>query len=439
MTRAVRNAAGATKDIGDAQHTAAPGRSGCRTHRGLPARHRGPSRVFHGVGDPDHFVPLPDEWSVGIADVVGSTEAIAGGGYKSVNTAGASVISAVSNALGTLDFPFIFAGDGASFAVAAADAAAAEAALAATIAWVGEALGLRLRGAMVAVRTMRDEGLDVQVARFSASPDVAYCMFAGGGLAWAERRLKAGELILPTAPPGARPDLSGLSCRFQDVKAKHGVILSMLVRPLVPAEDGRFRTLVADVLGIVETGAEAAKPIPVFKPAGGMNFRSIALNGRLDRRRGERPIGSFLRSAFATLLAFGPARDRRNSRGLFGATLLARSRRQFGFPQVRRRADDDARLRRDARRCARKAAGDVRRGRGSHLRPASAGLGDRDLRRALGDSAQTMCISSTALPAVTQWQPRTSRPASSIIAADKSPWRVYADEIARSSRVRRKP
>ena len=81
-----------------------------------------PMAAFDRIGDLHHFVPLPDDWMIGVADVVGSTRAIADGRYKAVNMAGASVISAVSNALGTLDFPYIFAGDGASFAVAAPEA-----------------------------------------------------------------------------------------------------------------------------------------------------------------------------------------------------------------------------------------------------------------------------------------------------------------------------
>jgi hypothetical protein len=70
-----------------------------------------------------------------VTDVVASSEAIAGGGYKAVNTAGASVISAVANALGQRPFPFVFGGDGASLAVAADAQAAVRDALAATAAW----------------------------------------------------------------------------------------------------------------------------------------------------------------------------------------------------------------------------------------------------------------------------------------------------------------
>lgn len=43
---------------------------------------------------------LPDDWWIGTSDIVGSTKAIAEGRFKDVNTVGASVICAVSNALG---------------------------------------------------------------------------------------------------------------------------------------------------------------------------------------------------------------------------------------------------------------------------------------------------------------------------------------------------
>ena len=81
---------------------------------------------------PANFTPAPDDWAAGFCDVVGSTAAIAEGRYKAVNFVGAGAIAAVANALGRRPFPFVFGGDGASFAVSGADASAAAQALAAT-------------------------------------------------------------------------------------------------------------------------------------------------------------------------------------------------------------------------------------------------------------------------------------------------------------------
>src|SRR3989475_12464600 len=109
--------------------------------------------VFRGFGrlmDPAMYSPLPDDWSIGVADIVESTKAIAEARYKAVNMAGASVIAAVANALEGREFPFVFGGDGASFAVSPDDLARTREALAATAIWVEESLNLMMRVALVA-------------------------------------------------------------------------------------------------------------------------------------------------------------------------------------------------------------------------------------------------------------------------------------------------
>src|SRR5258708_22271365 len=72
--------------------------------------------VFRGFGklmDPALYSPLPDDWTIGVADIVESTRAIAAARYKAVNMAGAAVIAAVPQALQGREFPFVFGGDGA--------------------------------------------------------------------------------------------------------------------------------------------------------------------------------------------------------------------------------------------------------------------------------------------------------------------------------------
>ena len=165
---------------------------------------------FGRVLDQSAYRALPDDWWIGVTDVVDSTVAIAAGRYKAVNLAGAAAISAVINALGHQIFPFAFGGDGAQFALPASDAAVARDALARTAAWVRDDLHLDLRIALVPVRDIREAGVDVKVARYSASPAVDYAMFSGGGIRWAETELKAGRIGLAPAAPDTRPDLTGL-------------------------------------------------------------------------------------------------------------------------------------------------------------------------------------------------------------------------------------
>src|ERR1700691_4512002 len=171
-------------------------------------------RGFASLMDPALYSPLPDDWSIGVADIVESTRAIAEARYKAVNVAGAAVIASVTNALEGHEFPFVFGGDGASFAVSPDDLERAREALAATAVWVEESLNLVMRVALVPAAAIRVQGLDVRVARFGPSPNLSYAIFSGGGLNWAEAALKRGEFAVEKAPPGMQPDLTGLSCRF---------------------------------------------------------------------------------------------------------------------------------------------------------------------------------------------------------------------------------
>ncbi|MDU6255322.1 MAG: DUF3095 family protein [Staphylococcus warneri] len=195
-----------------------------------------------------------------------STKAIAEGRYKAVNMAGAAVIAAVTNALEGREFPFVFGGDGASFAVGPADVTAAREALAATATWVREDLGLSMRIALVPVREIRAQGSDVSVARYGPSANLSYAMFAGGGLGWAEAAMKRGAFAVTPAPPGTQPDLSGLSCRFELMPSSRGLILSVLVLPAAGADTQAYRKVIEDIIALTERSPDAGRPVPAGGP-----------------------------------------------------------------------------------------------------------------------------------------------------------------------------
>jgi hypothetical protein len=220
---------------------------------------------FGRLMEPSLYRPLPKGWLIGIADIVRSTDAIADRRYKAVNMAGAAVIAAMTNAMELRDFPFVFGGDGASFAVAAADREIAARVLAETAAWVEEALDLTMRVALVPVEAIRAEGCDVRVARYAPSPHICYAMFEGGGLKWADAAMKRGAFAVPQAPRGSHPDLTGLSCHFSEIMSARGVMLSILV---VPYGDGTsaFRAVIERMLALVEMSPEGGRPIPPQGP-----------------------------------------------------------------------------------------------------------------------------------------------------------------------------
>src|SRR6202012_5754485 len=219
-------------------------------------------------------------------------KAIAQARYKAVNMAGASVIAAVTNALEGREFPFVFGGDGASFAVSPGDLDRAREALAATAVWVEESLNLVMRVALVPVAAVRARGFDVRVARFGPSANLSYAMFSGGGLGWAEAAMKRGEFAVAKAAPGTQPDLSGLSCRFEEIPSVRGLIVSVLVVPARGADPRAFRKVIEDVVALVERTPDAGRRVrpkapPLKWPPAGVDYEArAARGGSLLKRRG---------------------------------------------------------------------------------------------------------------------------------------------------------
>lgn len=242
---------------------------------------------FDRVADASLYAPLPPGWQIGNADIIGSTRAKAAGRAKAVNLAGAAVIAGVTNALAGHEIPTVFGGDGASFAVPAALAGRAAEALAAVALWAAEDMELPMRVGMVPIEAIRGAGLDVRVARYAASPQVRYAMFAGGGIRWAEQQIKLGDFRLPAAPPDARPDLDGLSCNWEAIPSAMGVILTIMLVPARSFDDARFIALVGELNALLADRRNVRSPLPERGPPLRFPPTGLALLALVKRRPGE--------------------------------------------------------------------------------------------------------------------------------------------------------
>jgi hypothetical protein len=259
---------------------------------------------FEGVADAARYRPLPDGWVLASADIVGSTEAIASGRYKAVNMAGASVISAILNAVGSRELPFVFGGDGALVAVPGSAAEQTRAALAACKTWVAEDLQLGLRVAMVSMAEVRAQGHDVRVARFQASSEISYAMFSGGGASWVEREMKAGRYAIDAAPPGTRPDLTGLSCRWNPIEAHHGQIVSIIVVPTAAGDNADFQRLVSDIVALAGEQGRGGHPVPVEGPDFGLRPTGLDFEARAAAAPGKERLRAKAKILFEVFLAW---------------------------------------------------------------------------------------------------------------------------------------
>ena len=249
-------------------------------YEGLP-KHRQFDDLLHSSA----FVPLPDDWVVCCSDIVDSTGLIAAGRYKLVNMVGASVIAAMQNAMGGTAFPYVFGGDGTSFAVPPAWASTARITLARLRHWVGEEFNITLRVAAIAIADIRQKGLDVRVARHAVSPCADYAMFDGGGIAWAESQMKQGTIAIPACAETEPPDLTGLTCRWNTIPARNGLILSLVILPGEQAQADAFSTVVSQVLNLAADLDREGHPVPIEGPEVKLIPEGLEIEARLSRGR----------------------------------------------------------------------------------------------------------------------------------------------------------
>lgn len=221
---------------------------------------------FDRILDQAAYDPLPEDWLIGVTDVVNSTAAIRRGAYEDVNFVGVSVIAALGAELGDYSFPFAFAGDGTSFAVPQDRRAQAASVLRQVIVLARNDFDLELRGGLVPVRDIRANGHDVKIARYAASEHAVYAMFAGGGRKWAEAEVKRGRYAITPDDDVSRPDLSGLSCEWRPIPNRHGLILSLLAEPLEAKGRETFAQLARRVLEIFREDQRQGHPLPLTMP-----------------------------------------------------------------------------------------------------------------------------------------------------------------------------
>lgn len=217
----------------------------------------------------ENYRPLPDDWHVCLCDVRNSTAAIERGEYRSVNSLGVAAITAILNGAGDLEIPFSFEGDGCVVCVPPSCLASARAALARTRQIARDSFSLDLRIGTVPVATLREMGRRVFVARYRVSETYVQAVFAGGGIAAADRLLKTPasaeafaieEDIAPVA------SLEGFECRWEDIPSRHGETVSLMVRVVLPDAEqaiALYRQVVAkvrEIYGDDETSHPLAVP-----------------------------------------------------------------------------------------------------------------------------------------------------------------------------------
>ena len=195
--------------------------------------------------DTARYVAAPDDAWLVVTDIVDSTRAVAAGAHKTVNFVAAMAIAGLKNLCAPTLLPFLFGGDGSVVLVPDSQAAAARRVLARVRGLAQREFDQRLRLSMVQVRELRARGADLRVGRYEPSAGNSFGVFDGGGIAMLEAAMKGrGDAALrklsgvDEALDDAQPlDLSGLSCRWNELASRNGKMLTLIVQDaLRPAE-----------------------------------------------------------------------------------------------------------------------------------------------------------------------------------------------------------
>ncbi len=242
------------------------------------------TRDFSRFADVRTHTPLPDNWIVIVTDIEASRSAINSGRYKTVNLVGASPIAAFKNQLKDEEFPFVFGGDGASLAIPGHHLESASRILSLLRRWASETFDLNLRAGLMFVADLRQSGCEVRTARYAASSSVSYAAFSGGGVRRLEDLVKSGDVSVHLSEPKARPDLTGLSCRWSNLKSRRGRIVSLVIEPATDVSDRQFLQITQSLLSRIDESGNNNRVISeegpqVQYPPPGMSIEARATGG----------------------------------------------------------------------------------------------------------------------------------------------------------------
>lgn len=282
------------------------------------------------AADPSRYARLGGDWSLAVADVVGSTRLAAEGRDREVNFVAAAVVAVLSRAVAQPPHPVAcqFGGDGAIAAVPPGRAAAAREALAALAHWSETDLDIPLRVGLVPVAALLDQGLEVMAALHDLGNGNVFGLFLGSGVTEADRWVKdEASWRIPPAP-GPLPGLEEVSCRWSPVPPRRGTVLCVIVDAVDPGPAGlaALARVQQAIEGIVPTAFAA--PLgsgEALRPGWPPDWRALRMEARsgpsAGRRQGVRRVADALaKSAILCLLLalrlrlgfFDPRRYRRD-------------------------------------------------------------------------------------------------------------------------------
>jgi hypothetical protein len=220
---------------------------------------------FRNVSDSRYYRDAPGDWWVVITDVKGSTRAIEEGRYKDVNQLGVATITFIKNLLPDENFLFVFGGDGATLVLSDSQFEKTRSSLSLLQQLAANRIKLELRVGAIQVQEVLQYQCRIRVALLKINDNQNIAVFQGGGLTKAEEIIKNREYPKQNIEHSADPQLQGLSCRWQPLPSKNGIIASVIISCRDTRNSIRvFEEVIAGVYRIFDGDLDRANPVNIF-------------------------------------------------------------------------------------------------------------------------------------------------------------------------------
>lgn len=217
---------------------------------------------FKEITDDRHYTPVPMDWCIVFSDIVGSTSLIENQRYKDVNTIGAATIVTVKNALGKTEIPYVFGGDGATLLIPRSHRDLVARRLNSLRDIARKSFDMNLRVAIIDVADLVTDEVSIEVAKFELIAKQCIALFQGGGLPLADKMVKdkLDKYTIPESEPES-VDLTGLSCRWEEIPNQHGLIISLLVKARRDNAKQIYTDLITKLTAIFDGDLNDANPV----------------------------------------------------------------------------------------------------------------------------------------------------------------------------------
>ncbi len=204
--------------------------------------------------DEKHFDSLPEDWSVLVADIKDSTLAVSNNQHNEVNLAATGSIVAVLNSIkdtgSTIQLPYFFGGDGATFLIPNVMEYALLRTLEMHKRHVRSQWSLELVIGLIPVEKIYADGYHLKVAKVQLNSSLNVPIVLGTGLKYAESLVKKSNTIGAAVSNADLPNianLEGMECRWDTIAppTSNKRIMCLLV---YCAQESKQRSVYAEVL-----------------------------------------------------------------------------------------------------------------------------------------------------------------------------------------------